>query len=170
MASQQIMVFYRQVKNLFTYSSQAVAVLEKAFYPVLVGMLGKAYISKAACSVFDWIDVYPLLAAAYEKDPDCDEYYEQNEDGDRDLNEPYKVYTEWDRMSIEEVKTSQAERKAQAQQNAERLLPIIVYKAKGMELEAVKQDQTEVLVEILRKTNDLLVSMNQDSFNTNVAK
>ena len=73
-------------------------------------------------------------------------------------------------MSIEEVKTSQAERKAQAQQNAERLLPIIVYKAKGMELEAVKQDQTEVLVEILRKTNDLLVSMNQDSFNTNVAK
>ena len=158
MASRQLMVFYRQVQSLVDEPLQAVAVLEKAYYPVLVGMLGKAYIPKRVCYYFDCkFDVYPLLEAAYEQDPECDEYDSQDEQlGENVYGDSHtQVYTEWDIQTTEEIKKNYENKKAE--EDRERFLPIVVYKAQGLELEAVKQDQAEILIEIIKKANDLLV-------------
>lgn len=101
--------------------------------------------------------MYPLLTAAYEQDPECDEYDSQDEQLAENVyrdSQP-QIYTEWDIQTTEEIKKNYEEKKAE--EDRERFLPIVVYKAQGLELEAVKQDQAEILIEIIKKANDLLV-------------
>ena len=103
MASSKLMVFYKQI-NAQVDIYYATQILEKAFYPVLVGMLGSAYVPEKVHQIFDLhLDLEALKHDAHLHDPDAGEYYPDNDNGRYNMQEEKEflyrneVYTEWER-------------------------------------------------------------------------
>lgn len=125
MATTKFLVFYRQV-NPHISNLEAAMILEKAYYPLLIGMLGKAYVPQAIIKNLDQsIDLMPLILAAHEQDPECGEYFSDHENCAEDTEETGH-YTEWDIQEITEIKAARQQKLLDEQ--AEKLKPIIVLK------------------------------------------
>lgn len=102
MASTKLMTFYKSV-HPYISEDDCCGILERAFYPVLVGMLGKAYLPKHACRSFNLdLDMTQMIAEAHEREPDCD--YGSDEADEDDYQRHPQFYTEWDREEITDIK------------------------------------------------------------------
>jgi len=167
MASSKLCVFYKQVSP-YIDPIQSIQILEKAFYPMLAGMMGKAYVPVDACYYFDRnFDALSYKVEAHMNDPESGEYMGEDFDEDGDKEHQDQVYTEWDRQEITEIKKIREQKLINSLE--EKLKPVIVYKAKNIDLEAVKQDQ-EMLVNIISHVNNLLTFLNKEAFEINAAK
>lgn len=146
MASSKLMVFYKQI-NSQVQIKYATQILEKAFYPVLVGMLGSAYVPEKVHQIFDLhIDLEALKHEAHLHDPDAGEYYPDYENNrhynqeDKEFLYRNEVYTEWERQEITDIKAHLAERTHKVNEDSEILKPLLLIKPKDLVLEAVKSD------------------------------
>jgi hypothetical protein len=112
------------------------------------------------------LDLMPLIIEAHDKDPECGDYFSDDEH-DPDDREEIRHYTEWDIQEVTEIKAARQQKLEE--QQIEKYKPIVEVKVKSLELESVKQDQ-EPLAEILRLAVELLRYMNKDVFDTRAAK
>ena len=101
MASNKLMKFYKQIHPNLNII-YATTVLEKAFYPVIVGMLGSAYLPE--CVFVEHfnakLDLGELKTNAHRLDPYAGEYMSDYDEDEENEHEVREVYTEWDIQEI----------------------------------------------------------------------